>query len=51
MMLSKKETFEGKVNIEFYLTDKNIGDLFLDFQGAAVSELTVNGTMIADQAI
>lgn len=51
MMLSKKDTFEGKVNIEFYMTDKNIGDLFLDFQGAAISELTVNGIVIPDQAV
>jgi hypothetical protein len=31
MILSKAETYTGKVNIEFKLGDKNLGDLFLDF--------------------
>jgi hypothetical protein len=39
IMMSKQDIFEGKVNIEFSLTDKNLGDLFLDFQGVAVSDL------------
>jgi hypothetical protein len=33
MILSKAETYGGKVTIEFKLGDKNLGDLFLDFQG------------------
>jgi|APCry1669189034_1035192.scaffolds.fasta_scaffold622847_1 hypothetical protein len=45
-MLSKKDTFEGKVNIEFQLSDKNIADLFLDFQGLAISELYINDVKI-----
>ena len=31
MILSKAETYTGKVTIEFKLNDKNLGDLFLDF--------------------
>jgi hypothetical protein len=31
IVMSKSETYEGKVTIEFKLTDKNLGDLFLDF--------------------
>lgn len=31
LLLSKNEGYEGKVVIEFKLTDKNIDDLFLDF--------------------
>jgi hypothetical protein len=29
--MSKEETYEGKVTLEFKLNDKNLGDLFLDF--------------------
>jgi hypothetical protein len=46
IMLSKKDTFEGKVIIEFQLSDKNIADLFLDFQGLAISELIINNVKI-----
>jgi len=29
--MSKADTYEGKVTLEFKLGDKNLGDLFLDF--------------------
>jgi hypothetical protein len=29
--MSKAETYEGKLTLEFKLSDKNLGDLFLDF--------------------
>ena len=31
IIMSKAETYEGKVTLEFKLGDKNLGDLFLDF--------------------
>ncbi len=51
MVLSKAETYTGKVTIEFKLTDKNLGELFLDFQGIAITKLVVNGKQIPDLGI
>ena len=48
ILMSKSETYEGKVTIEFKLTDKNLGDLFLDFKGQSITSLEVNETQIAD---
>ena len=31
LLMSKAETYEGKLTVEFKLNDKNQGDLFLDF--------------------
>jgi hypothetical protein len=31
LILTKEESYEGKVVIDFYLEDKNIDELFLDF--------------------
>jgi len=45
-MMSKSENFEGRVNLTFKLTDKNLGDLFLDFQGQAISHLIINDSLI-----
>lgn len=46
LVLTKTETFEGKVVVEFFLGDKNIDDLFLDFQGVGVTDLIVNDDKI-----
>ena len=43
LLLTKEKGYEGKVTVEFKLKDKEIADLFLDFHGKAISELTVNG--------
>ena len=51
ILISKSDVYEGKVIIEFQLTDTNISELFLDFQGLAISEMQVNDTFIPDQAI
>ena len=39
MILGKDETYEGKLKVSFRLTDKNIDDLFLDFQGKAICDM------------
>ena len=51
IVMSKSETYEGKVTLEFKLTDKNLGDLFLDFQGQSITRLEINDTIIAGQTI
>ena len=37
LVLGKDDTYEGRVIVDFNLTDKNIGDLYLDFHGLAIS--------------
>ncbi len=37
--------------IEFELIDKEISDLFLDFEGISVSELDINGSVIHSEIL
>ena len=51
LVLGKSENYEGKLMVEFYLGDKNIDDLFLDFQGVGISDLIVNEDKILPENI
>ncbi len=46
LILTKEDTYDGRVSVDFQLNDKNIGDLYLDFQGVSVAQLLVNGVKI-----
>ncbi len=51
LILTKGTDFEGKVTIDFYLGDKTLDDLYLDFQGKGVTDLRINDASILNQNI
>jgi hypothetical protein len=46
LVLTKGDTYEGRVIVDFILSDKNQGDLYLDYHGTAIAELIVNNVKI-----
>lgn len=51
MVLSKTETYQGKLKVDFRLNDKNEDALFLDFHGKAISDLTINNQFIDPNSV
>ena len=46
LVLTKGDTYEGRVVVDFHLSDKNLGDLYLDYHGQAIAQLVVNNVKI-----
>lgn len=43
MVVGKNNTYSGKVTVKFNLDNKGLQEVFLDFHGTKVIELTING--------
>lgn len=42
LILTKGQDYEGKVTIDFFLGDKTLDELYIDFQGKGVTDLQIN---------